>query len=179
VAALSLGLIAAACAGPYDRQAPVPSPYNTSRAPTLSERNCIDYGFTAGTSAFDRCVQQEARSRQAGRVTRDYAEARLLEDSRGACYGYGLTQGSQRYENCVSREVDARRYREQSDMSTPPRAYAPDTYVPAPQPTPYVETRAATTGTPVYRDEFGFRYDAYGNRVDRYGNVISPQSTSR
>lgn len=178
-AALSLGLLAAACAGPYDRQAPVPAPYNTSRAPTLSERNCMDYGFTAGSSAFDRCVQQESRSRQAGRVNRDYAEARLLEDSRNACYGYGLTQNTQRYDNCVTREVDARRYREQSDMSTPTRTYVTDTYVPARAPAPYVEPRAAATGTATYRDEFGFRYDAYGNRLDRYGNVISPQSTSR
>jgi len=32
---------------------------------------------------------------------------------------------------------------------------------------------------PVYRDEFGFRYDSQGNRLDRNGNIISPQSTTR
>lgn len=192
LAALSLGLVAAACAGPYDRQAPVPSPYNTSRAATQSERTCIDYGFTGGTASFDRCVQREARSREAGRVNRDYAEARLLEDSRNACFDYGLTRGTQRYDTCVSREVDARRYREQSQMPVSQRTYpsdyqapassaAPssDYYPPARTPTPYVGPRAATTGVETTRDEFGFRYDGQGNRLDRYGNVISPASTTR
>jgi len=61
LAALSLGLIAAACSGPYDRQAPTPT--NTSRAATPSERSCLDYGFAAGTAPFDRCVQREASAR--------------------------------------------------------------------------------------------------------------------
>jgi hypothetical protein len=196
LAALSLGLAAAACAGPYDRQAPVPSayntPYNTSRAATQSERTCIDYGFSSGTASFDRCVQREARSREAGRVNRDYAEARLLDDSRNACYDYGLTRGTQRYETCVSREVDARRYREQSQTPVAPRSYAPEYYVPANAPPPapdyytpartqmpYAEPRAASTGVQTFQDEFGFRYDSQGNRLDRYGNIISPASTTR
>lgn len=192
LAAISLGLAAAACVGPYDRQAPVPGPYNTSRASTQSERACIDYGFASGTAAFDRCVQREARAREAGRVNRNYAEARLLEDSRNACFDYGLTQGTQRYDTCVSREVDARRYREQSQTPVSQRTYAPEHqvpastaapayvyYPPARTPTPYVGPRAATTGVETSRDEFGFRYDSQGNRLDRYGNVISPASTSR
>ena len=177
LAAASLGLLAAACAGPYDRQAP--TPYNSTRAQTLSERNCVDYGFAAGTAAFDRCVQREARSREAGRVNRDYAEARLLEDSRNACYDYGLTRGTQRYDNCVTREVDARRYREQGEMSTPQRTYSPEYYAPARTPTPYVDARTDSGSGNAFHDEFGFRYDAQGNRLDRSGNIISPQSTTR
>lgn len=177
LAALSLGMLTAACVGPYDSQAPLPQ--NTSRAPTQSERTCLDYGFMSGSSAFNRCVQREASARQAGRVNRDYAEARLLEDSRNACADYGLIRNTQRYDNCVAREVDARRYRDQSDMYAPQRTPAPDYYVPARTPTPYAGTTAATTGTPTYRDEFGFRYDAQGNRLDRNGNIVSPQSTTR
>ena len=122
LATLSLGLIAAACAGPYDRQAQVP--YSPSRAATTSERNCLDYGFVAGSAPFDRCVQREATARASGRVHRDYAEARLIQDASDACSDYGLQRSTQRFDNCVAREVDARRYREQSDISTPPRTYA-------------------------------------------------------
>lgn len=181
LAAISLGLLTAACAGPYDRQAPVPSsaPPSTSRAPTLSERNCIDYGFTPGSSAFDRCVQGEARARATGRVNRDYAEARLLDDSRNACFDYGLTRGTQRYDNCVAREVDARRYRDQGQIVVPQGTYASNYSTPARGPTPYVGDRVGASGGAVSRDEFGFRYDAQGNRLDRNGNVVSPQSTTR
>ena len=107
-------------------------------------------------------------------MNRSYAEARLLDDSRSACSDYGLDRGTQRYDNCVSREVDARRYREQSQMSAPP-VYTPD-YAPAPTPYAYVAPR--TTGVEAARDEYGFRYDAEGNRIDRNGRIISPQSTT-
>lgn len=30
----------------------------------------------------------------------------------------------------------------------------------------------------VFRDEYGFRYDARGNRIDARGRLISPQSTT-
>ena len=170
LAAMSLGLIAAACSGPYDRQAPTPS--YASRALTQSERTCLDYGFASGSGPYDRCVQRESSARAAGRANRGYAEARLLDDSRNACSDYGLDRGTQRYDSCVSREVDARRYREQSQMSPQP-VYAPD-YAPAPAPYAYVAPR--TTGTAVTRDEFGFRYDAEGNRIDRNGRIISPQT---
>jgi hypothetical protein len=172
LAAMSLGLIAAACSGPYDRQAPTPS--YASRALTQSERTCLDYGFASGSGPYDRCVQRESSARAAGRANRGYAEARLLDDSRNACSDYGLDRGTQRYDSCVSREVDARRYREQSQMAPQP-VYAPD-YAPAPAPYAYVAPR--TTGTAVTRDEFGFRYDAEGNRIDRNGRIISPQSTT-
>jgi len=172
LAAMSVGLIAAACSGPYDQQAPAPS--YASRALTQSERNCLDYGFASGSGPYDRCVQRESSARAAGRVNRNYAEARLLDDSRSACSDYGLDRGTQRYDNCVSREVDARRYREQSQMSAPP-VYSSD-YAPAPTPYAYVAPR--TTGVEAARDEDGFRYDAEGNRIDRNGRIISPQSTT-
>src|SRR5436189_68130 len=81
----------------------------------------------------------------------------------------GLERGTQRYDNCVTREVDARRYREQSQMSTPP-VYTP-AYTPAPALAPYVGSR--TTGVATTRDEYGFRYDAEGNRLDRNDRIIS------
>jgi hypothetical protein len=175
-AALSVGLIAAACAGPYDRQASMSS--SVASTPTASERNCLDYGFASGTPAFDRCVRNESSARAAGRANHDYAEARLSEDARQACYSYGLGRGTQRYDNCVTREIDARRYREQySQTPLPPRANAAD-YNPVPSPTPYVGTRTATTGIEAFRDEYGFRYDAQGDRIDRNGRIISPQSTT-
>jgi hypothetical protein len=171
LAAMSVGLIAAACSNSYDRQAPTPS--YASRTMSQSERNCLDYGFAAGSGPFNQCVQRESSARAAGRVNRDYAEARLLDDSRNACYSYGLQQGTQRYDNCVTREVDARRYRDQGQLYAPP-VHSPD-YTPA----PYAYAAPRTTGTAVTRDEFGFRYDAEGNRVDSNGRIISPQSTIR
>jgi hypothetical protein len=177
LAAMSIGLIAAACSGPYDRQAPAPS---VSRAMTQSERNCLDYGFAAGSGPYDRCVQRDMRAREGGRMNRDYAEARLLDDSRNACSSYGLDQGTQRYDNCVGREVDARRYREQGQSYAPP-AYTP-VYTPTPYytpaPAPYADVAPRTTGVQATRDEYGFRYDAEGNRIDRNGRIISPQSTT-
>jgi hypothetical protein len=161
---VSVGLLAGACAGPYDRQASLP--VYPERAQTMSERACLDYGFTAGSGAYGRCVQREANARAAGRVSRDYAEARLVEDARNACYDYGLERGMQRYDNCVTHEVDARRYREQGQ-----------TYGPTPYYEPQNQPRATTTGVAVSRDEFGFRYDVQGNRVDRFGHIVSPQST--
>ena len=192
LAAMSVGLIAAACSNAYDRQAPTPS--YASRTMSQSERNCLDYGFTSGSSAYDRCVQRESSARAAGRVNQNYAEARVLDDSRNACYDYGLERGTQRYDNCVSREVDARRYRQQGQVSAPPPGYtavytpaptytqaytptyAPD-YTPVPA-APYAYVPPRTTGVAVSRDEFGFRYDSEGNRIDRNGRVISPQSTT-
>ena len=173
IAALSVGFLAAACAGPYDQQASRPV-----RVATVSQQNCLDYGFVAGSGPYDRCVQRESNARAAGRMERSYAEARLVEDARGACYDYGLQQGTQRYDNCVGREVDARRYREQGQTTVAAPYYAPQ-YTPAPAPERYVEQRTATTGAPVFQDEFGFRYDAEGSRLDRRGRIISPQSTVR
>jgi len=189
-AAVSIGFVAAACAGPYDRQAT--TPYYASATMTQSERNCLDYGFAGGTDAYNRCVQRDTNARAAGRVNRDYAEARLVDDSRNACYSYGLTQGSQRYDNCVTREVDARRYREQGQVYapavyttayTPAPTYSPgytttysSAYSPTYAPAPYAYVAPRTSGTAVATDEFGFRYDSEGNRIDRNGRIISPQT---
>ena len=174
LATMSLGFIAAACAGPYDRQ-PLPSSV-VSHPASSAERACLDYGFTAGTSAFDRCVQREAAARQAGRVNRDYAQARLVEDARRACDEYGVTQNTQRYNNCVAREIDARRY-QQSEMVVPAATYTQTQYSASP---PYTaEPRPGPSmGMQVSRDEYGFRYDAEGNRLDRNGRIISPQDTT-
>jgi hypothetical protein len=179
LATLSLGLITAGCVSQtYDRQAPAPS--NISRVSSSSERDCLDYGFTPGTASYDRCVQRDAHAREAGRMNRDYDQARLSEDARSACYDYGLTQGTPRYDNCVAREVDARRYREQGQMSAPTQTYTYTQYsAPAYTPDPYVvQQPAATSGQQAFHDEYGFRYDAQGDRLDRNGRIISPQDTT-
>lgn len=180
LATMSLGLLAAACAQPYQRQsasAPYSAPYypaqsGSTREMSLSERNCLDYGFSSGNASYDRCVQREMRSRESGRVARDYDQGRLVEDARNACYDYGIERGSPRYDNCVTREVDARRWREQGYVEPQPVRYEEQ------RPAPYAEQRPAI-GVPVSRDEFGFRYDGQGNRVDASGRVISPYSTAR
>ncbi len=170
--ALSFGLLASACANPYDRQAAVPGPAPVGM--TASESNCIDYGFVAGSASYARCVDRESRMRSQGRVTREYTQARLTEDARDACYSYGLEPGSLRFNSCVSREVDSRAYRDGAYVVTTTNV---PVYRPAPPPEAYVDTRVQTTGVPVSRDEYGFRYDDQGNRVDAQGRIISPQST--
>ena len=92
--ALSAGLIAAACAGLNDRQASIPA--SMAAAPTTSERDCLAYGFVAGSVALDRCVR------------------RLDDQARNACADHGLLQGTPPYEHCVSRGIDVHRYREES-----------------------------------------------------------------
>jgi hypothetical protein len=65
-----------------------------ANVPTTSERNCLDYGFTVGGVARDRCVKS------------------LDEAARNACADHGLLWGTSLCEQCVSREIDGRRYRE-------------------------------------------------------------------
>ena len=165
-AVLTAGLMAAGCSYTETR--------TVASAPlTGSQQACVDYGFTAGTAAYDRCVGREREARARGRVARGYAEAQITADARDACYTYGLEVGSPRYDRCVGREIDARRYREEAGVYTAPTVYPAPTYEPA----PYVQTRRAdTTGVQVFRDEYGFRYDDQGNRLERNGNIISPQS---
>jgi hypothetical protein len=175
LATLSLGLLVAACAQPYQQQAAYqttyPAAYPTQtggRALSASERNCIDYGFSSPSANYDRCVQREMRARDQGRVARDYDQGRLVQDANNACYDYGLERNTQRFDNCVNREVDARRYREQGPAPAPV-AYQP-------QPAPYYAPQPAPAP---FRDEFGFRYDGEGNRIDASGRVISPYTTNR
>jgi hypothetical protein len=182
LAAISLGLVTAACGAPYEqRQAVVP--YSETRVATASERNCLDYGFAAGSIGYDRCAQREQAARQAGRMDRNYAEGRLVNDARGACYDYGLERGTQRYDNCVTREVDARRYRAQGEVYSPSQTtttYTTYSTAPAYAPAPtYPDRQRPAVGVAVSTDEFGFRYDGQGNRVDRNGRIIDPHSTTR
>lgn len=170
-AVLTAGLMAAGCSYTETRAVatgPVPTPVVTG-----SQQACLDYGFAAGTAAYDRCVGREREARARGRMARGYAEAQITADARDACYTYGLEVGSPRYDRCVGREIDARRYREEAGIYTAPTVYPAPSYEPA----PYVQTRRAdTAGVQVFRDEYGFRYDDQGNRVDGRGNIISPQS---
>jgi hypothetical protein len=174
LATLSLGLLVAACAQPYQRQTasvPYPASYptNNTREMSLSERNCTDNGFSSPSAGFDRCVQREMRARDQGRVARDYSRDRLVQDANNACSDYGLERNTQRFDNCVNREVDARRYREQGQTAAPVAYYPP-------QPAPYY----APQPTPApFRDEFGFRYDGEGNRLDASGRIIDPHTTNR
>ena len=164
LATLSLGLLAAACAQPYQRQVAQPYPVQystmtTTRDLSPSESNCLDYGFPSGSDNFNRCVERERRAREQGRVTRDYDQGRLVEDARAACYDYGIERGSPRYDNCVTREVDARRWRDQQGQVSSSTVYY------TPQPTAYVEQRPAyqpQVGVPVMRDEFGFNIRGAG-----------------
>ena len=169
---VAASLAAAACSYTETRTA---APY---RMPG-SEQACLDYGFRAGTEAYNRCVIRESEARAQGRVTQDYTTVRLDADARNACYSYGLTPGTAMYDRCVGREIDARRYREQAAPYYPAPASAAVYPAPAYPAAPYVETRPTPpAGVQVFRDEYGFRYDGQGNRIDRNGNIISPQSTS-
>ncbi|MBS0537748.1 MAG: hypothetical protein JSR47_03265 [Proteobacteria bacterium] len=177
---MAIGLSAAACSTYTTTTAVAPAPVVASG----SQQACVDYGFTPGTGAYDRCVSREHEARLRGRVAVGYADAQLAEDARAACYSYGLDPATPRYDRCVGREIDARRYRDSTTTVYVPAAGTTTTYTtvytpPAvPPPTPYVETRNSNTaGVQAFRDEYGFRYDAEGNRLDRNGNIISPQST--
>ena len=174
--ALSFSLVVAGCGSPYVQPASVPYVTTTTTqyvVMPVAEQSCTDYGFIAGTSAYDHCVARNVYARSLGRMHRDYAYTRIVADSRDACFSYGLNPGSERFDRCINREIDARRFREAANL--PP--------LPAPAPVQYVympssyDQRVATTGVEVFRDEYGFRYDSQGNRIDRFGNIISPQST--
>ena len=155
--AMTLGLLAAGCQlsdqGLTTTSQSPPSAYPASYPSTAyasghvsSSQVCADYGFSPGTGAFDRCVQRERAARSAGRVNRDYAEARLADDARYACASYGLQPNSARFDQCVSREIDARRY------------------------------QGASQASPAYRtDQYGNRIDSQGYRIDAYGNRLPRQ----
>ena len=48
-------------------------------------------------------------ARRRGRMAANYAEARLVQDSREACASYGLHAGTDRFDRCVQREIAYRR----------------------------------------------------------------------
>jgi hypothetical protein len=149
---MSVGLLAAACQPvqqPYPQSARGPAPMAppmSTAGYSASDQACAEYGFPGGSAGFDRCVQRERAARSTGRVSRDYAEARLTADARGACSSYGLDAGSARYDRCVSREMDARGYRENANQPGP--TYRVDHY-----------------GNRV--DSEGYRVDANGYRMPR------------
>ena len=148
-ATISIMALAAACQAPPDRNTPRYAAPEANRAAYMSsEQACADYGFTAGSAAYDRCVMSERSARSSGRVSRDYTETQLTGDARSTCSSYGLQPGSVGYDRCVNREIEARRYRE----GTTQPSYA------------------------TYRtDQYGNRYDAEGYRVDANGYRLSPQ----
>jgi hypothetical protein len=202
-ATLSIGLLSAACQAPSGQYVPSSGAQARYGAPYVSsEQACADYGFTAGSAAFNRCVTNERAARSSSPVPPTYAEAQLNADARAACASYGLVPGSVGYDRCVSNEINARRYR--AGMAQPNPTYRTDQYgnrfdsegyrvdangyrispqpvyspQPAytPQPVYAPPSSPQTTGQQGFRDEFGFRYDAQGNRIDRNGQIISPQS---
>ena len=149
---------------------------------TGSEQTCLDYGFSAGTVGYDRCVSREHEARLRGRVVATYSQAQLSDDARAACYSYGIEPATPRFDRCVGRELDARAYRSSVSYNNPATGYTTVTTYSsqAVSPAPYYTTPAQNTppaGVQAFRDEYNFRYDGQGNRLDRNGNIISPQST--
>ena len=79
------------------------------RAVVVAEDACSRYGFTASTRDYQRCQAELARQRQAGRVSREYGEARVTADAQMACDSYGVPRGSAQFDRCVQDEFVARR----------------------------------------------------------------------
>lgn len=183
-ATLSLGLIAAACQAPYQQDArrsgPAPlSPPSYTVGYSSSQQACADYGFTPGTTSFDRCVSGERAARSTGRVNRDYSQARLASDARQACSSYGLAPSSGRYDQCVQREIDARGYRDATYQENA-AMHRTDQYGNRIDSEGYridasghrLAPSQSSTAMPPHqaspsRDEYGNRYDSYGNRIGR------------
>ena len=147
LAAISIGLLSAACQGTYSQNAPSAAAPAYGNTPLTANAACADYGFRAGTASFDRCVDRERQARAGGRVNRDYAAAQLTADARATCSSYGLAVATANYDRCVSREVDARSWR----------------------------AEAAAPTTTYYTDQNGYRVDAQGYRVDANGQRIAAQ----
>jgi hypothetical protein len=158
MAAISIGLLSAACQAPYSQNGSSASaPYYADTSPTLesSIQACMDYGFRAGTTNYDQCVSREQAARSTGRVSRDYAPAALSSDARYACSSYGLSPGTAGYSRCVAREMDARSYRDAAAL--PAASYRTDQYG--------------------YRvDANGYRIDAQGYSLDANGYRIATQT---
>jgi hypothetical protein len=147
LATISFSLLSAGCQGSYSQNAPgaaAPTYGNTYQSAGMA---CADYGFSAGTASFNRCVAGEQQARTAGRVSRDYTPALLTADARTACSSYGIAAGTASYDRCVNREVDARTYRD-----------------------------GAAQPSPVYYTDYnGNRIDAQGYRIDANGARIAGQ----
>ncbi len=188
-ATIFLGLLSAACSGPYEHRN-VSSAYG-SGIYQASNQACVDYGFVAGTAAYSRCVTTEQAARNNYRPSPGYALSLVASDARNACYSYGLTAGTAPYDRCVTREIDARTYRDAAAAPayrTDAQGYRIDSesyrvdsngYRLAGQPAPYYAPAPAyqpayqpAQEQQVYRDEFGNRYDSRGNRINASGQII-------
>lgn len=149
LAAISIGLLSAACQGSYSQNTPSAAPPVYGNTSLSASAACADYGFRRGTPSFEQCVSRERQARAAGRMNRDYAAAQLTADARAACSSYGLIVATATYDRCVSREVDARSWR--AEAAAPATTYA--------------------------TDQNGYRVDAQGYRVDAaYGHRIAAQA---
>src|SRR5258708_27086788 len=77
---VAVGLVATGCSYSSTTQAVVPA------GPlTASEQACVDYGFTLGSGAYERCVSREHAARVQGRVGAGYAGGRALSPAPDAC----------------------------------------------------------------------------------------------
>ncbi|MDP2333245.1 MAG: hypothetical protein Q8M19_21385 [Reyranella sp.] len=204
LAAVSVGLLSAACSSPYENR-------NVSAATgtgiyASSNQACVDYGFVPNTAAYSRCVTSEQQARLNYRATPGYAPSLIVSDSRNACYSYGLTAGTASYDRCVARETDARTYRDSAAVPAyrvdaqgyridaqgyridangyriagqPAPAYYPPAPAYYPPPPAYQSSYyPAAQNQAVMRDEFGNRYDAQGNRINASGQIIPMRQSS-
>ena len=160
----AVGLSAAACSY-TSTTTQATAPYPAYRAG--SEQACLDYGFLAGTDAYNRCVVRESEARARGRVPATYAVTNLTADAQAACYSYGLTAGTPAYDRCVGREIDARRYRDQAYV-TPARLSGHVLY-----------DASAGPGSLHHGDDLsGARADADLCRAPRRRRAFRPSATS-
>lgn len=176
LAAVSVGLLSAACSSPYENR-------NVSAATgtgiyASSNQACVDYGFVPNTAAYSRCVSSEQQARASYRATPGYAPAMISNDARNACYSYGLTVGSAPYDRCVAREVDARTYRDTAAVPAyrvDAQGYRVDAQGYRVDANGY---RLQTSAVPTYRtDQYGYRIDAEGYRLDANGYRLAGQPT--
>jgi hypothetical protein len=170
LAAISLGLLSAACQDTYNQNSPgAAAPVYGSTYQSASAA-CADYGFRAGTTSFNQCIAREQQARATGRVDRDYAAAQLTADARSACNSYGLAAGTASYDRCVSREVDARSYRDSAAQPGP--AYYTDHNGNRVDAQGYrLDANGYRMGNPTYQSQPAptYRMDQYNNRVDAQG----------
>lgn len=187
LATISLGLLSAACAGPYENRN-VSAAYGTGIY-QASNQACVDYGFVSGTAAYSRCVTTEQAARNNYRPSPGYAPSLVERDAQNACCSYGLSQNTAPYNRCVAREIDARTYRDSATAPgyrTDAQGYRVDSegyrvdangYRIAAQAAPHFPPVPAyqpayQPGQVVFRDEFGNRYDSQGNRLNAAGQII-------
>lgn len=178
LATMSLGLLAAACSSTEHRTV---APYGASGSNLYqsSTQACLDYGFTTGTAAYNRCVMTEQSTRANYRVTPGYSAALIATDAENACYSYGVTPNTAAYNRCVARETYARTYRDSAAAPvyrTDAQGYRVDSEGYRVDANGY-RLQAAAPAVPPYRvDAQGYRVDSQGYRVDSAGYRITAQA---